>query len=336
MTHSPTRDQVHLESVPRIPGLRFRRSRDDTDYAALADLITACNLADEIDYVPTAESLRIEYENKADFDPGTDLVLAEVDGRLVGYGEASRQVRDGLAVYWTFGSVLPELRRRGLGRAILRANERRLREVAERFDDPGGRRFGSWVNEREGGANELLGSEGYAPARYGLAMIRPSLDDLPETALPNGLELRPVEPAQHRAIFEADNEAFRDHWGHREATDADFAVMFESPDLDTSLWRIAWDGGEVAGSVLTWIWKAENATLGVRRGWLEHISVRRPWRRRGLATALIVSALAGLRDAGMTEAMLGVDAENLSGALRLYERLGFRVKDRSTNYRKAF
>jgi ribosomal protein S18 acetylase RimI-like enzyme len=87
---------------------------------------------------------------------------------------------------------------------------------------------------------------------------------------------------------------------------------------------------------MSWIWRAENETLGVRRGWLERISVRRPWRKRGLATALIVSALEGLRDRGMTDAMLGVDAENVTGALGLYEKLGFRVKDRSTNYRKAF
>jgi len=64
--------------------------------------------------------------------------------------------------------------------------------------------------------------------------------------------------------------------------------------------------------------------------------VRRPWRRRGLASALIVSALAGLRDAGMTEAMLGVDTENPSGALHLYESLGFGVREHATTYRKAW
>jgi mycothiol synthase len=327
---------IHLAEAPSVSGLRFRRFQDDADYAAIAALITACNVADGIDYVPTADTLRAEYEPRTDIDPRRDFVLAEVDGRLVGYGEANRQVRDGLAVYWTFGVVLPEFRRRGVGRAILHANEARGRGIAAGHDDAGGRAFGSWVNEREGGAVELLESEGYAPVRFGFTMVRPTLDDLPDAAVPDGLELRPVEPAHHRAIFEADNEAFRDHWGHREATDDDFASTFESPDIDTTLWRVAWEGDEVAGSVTTWVWKAENETLGVQRGWLEHISVRRPWRKRGLASALIVSALAGLRDAGMTEAMLGVDADNLTGALRLYEKLGFRVKDRSTNYRKAF
>jgi mycothiol synthase len=327
---------IHLADSDTVTGLRFRRFRDDADYAVIAALITACNVADGIDYIPTADTLRAEYEPRSDIDPRRDFVLAELDGRLVGFGEATRQVRDGVAIYWTFGAVLPEYRRRGIGRAILHANEARGREIAAGHDDAGGRAFGSWVNDREGGADALLTAEGYAPVRYGLSMIRPSLDDLPGAALPGGLELRPVEPAHLRTIVDADNEAFRDHWGHREATDDDFASMVESPDLDTSLWRVAWDGDEVAGCVMSWIWKAENETLGVRRGWLEHISVRRPWRKRGLATALIVSALTGLHDAGMSEAMLGVDAENLTGALRLYEKLGFQVKDRSTNYRKTF
>ncbi len=87
-------------------------------------------------------------------------------------------------------------------------------------------------------------------------------------------------------------------------SDDDFARTFTMPELDTSLWRVAWDGDQVAGVVTSWIWRDENEALGVRHGWLEHISVRRPWRRRGLAKALIASALVGLWEAGMNEAML--------------------------------
>ena len=80
----------------------------------------------------------------------------------------------------------------------------------------------------------------------------------------------------------------------------------------------------------------ENATLGIRRGWLGSVFTRRAWRRRGLATALIAQSLVALRERGMTSAGLGVDAENQSGALGLYERMGFEVKDRFTAWRKAF
>jgi GNAT superfamily N-acetyltransferase len=81
---------------------------------------------------------------------------------------------------------------------------------------------------------------------------------------------------------------------------------------------------------------AENEALGIRRGWLDHVSVRRPWRRRGVASALIVAALDGLRSAGMTEAALGTDAENVTGAVPVYERLGFRRARTTVKYRKGF
>jgi mycothiol synthase len=319
-----------------IPGLAFRRLRDPSDYAAIAELMTACHLTDGIQYLPTAASLQNDWEHLADFDPHANLLLCEADGRLVGFGEAMRQVRDGVGVYYTFGSVHPEVRRRGLGRAILHANEARLREMAAGFDDAGGRTFASWVDDKEPGARELLTSAGYGPVRHGTTMRLADLSAVAELPLPEGLEMRPVTPDQHRAIFEADDEAFRDHWGHRDVTEEDFVRTFAEPELDTGLWRVAWDGDQVAGSVLAYVWKAENEKLGVQRGWLERISVRRPWRRRGLAKALISSALVALREAGIGEAMLGVDTENLTGAFRLYESVGFVAEDRSTHYRKPF
>jgi mycothiol synthase len=335
MTTNATADIV-VPNAPRIPGLRFRLLRDDADYTPLAALLADAHLADDVEWIPDAASLKVDYENLADFDPRRQLFLAEVDGRLVAFGRFLRELRDDTVVYITQGNVHPDYRRRGLGRAILRYNVDRLVEMAASRADAEQRVFGAWATQGEVGARALLESEGYRAIRYGFAMRRPTLADLPAAPLPAGIEIRAVSEADHRAIVDADNEAFRDHWGHREATDEDFRALFGQPDLNTDLWRVAWDGNEVAGSVLTFVFGAENAALGVKRGWLERISVRRPWRRRGLAKALIVSALAGLRDAGMTEAMLGVDAENPNGALQLYETLGFVERDRGYTYRKAF
>ena len=78
----------------------------------------------------------------------------------------------------------------------------------------------------------------------------------------------------------------------------------------------------------------ENARHGRLRGYTESISVRRPWRRRGLARALIGASFPLLRARGMREAALGVDTENTSGALRVYESCGFRPVSRSATYRK--
>ena len=137
-----------------------------------------------------------------------------------------------------------------------------------------------------------------------------------------------------RTIFDAENEAFRDHWGHREMTDADFRMTFGRAELDTDLWVVAWAGDEVAGVVQNWIWPEENERLGVRRGWLEHISVRRPWRRRGLARAITAASLVRFRERGLDQGMLGVDSENPNGALGLYEGLGFAVYSRAAAYER--
>jgi mycothiol synthase len=86
---------------------------------------------------------------------------------------------------------------------------------------------------------------------------------------------------------------------------------------------IAFDGDEIAAAVLNAIYPEENEALGVQRGWLDSVFTRRNWRRRGLAKALIVRSLHLLRERGMSLAVLGVDAENPSGALGLYESVGF-------------
>ena len=141
--------------------------------------------------------------------------------------------------------------------------------------------------------------------------------------------------ADHRRIWDADSEAFRDHHDAATRSEEDFERWFTMPNIDTSMWRVAWDGDEVVGSVMTFIWPEENEKLGLNRGWLEHISVRRPWRKQGVAKALIVDTLRMLRDLGIAEGALGVDAKNPTGALQLYESLGFRQHRTGISFRKS-
>jgi ribosomal protein S18 acetylase RimI-like enzyme len=159
---------------------------------------------------------------------------------------------------------------------------------------------------------------------------------IPAVTLPVGIEVRQVRPEDHRAIWDADIEAFRDHWEAAVRNESDFVKFFAHPDIDTSLWQVAWDGDEVAGSVVNGIYRDENAKIGIDLGWLDHVSVRRRWRKRGLASALIVRSLEVLRDRGMSVASLGVDSENPTGALGLYRRFGFTVHRTWITYRKRF
>ena len=186
----------------------------------------------------------------------------------------------------------------------------------------------------------MLLASGYAAARHYFEMRRDLTTALPDAPLPSGIEVRPFEPteASYRAVYVGNREAFRDHWGSRPWTEETYQAWRNDPMHDTALWQIAWDvstnTNEVAGVAINTIFAADNETYGFKRGWVDNLSVRRPWRGRGLAKALLARSFAALRARGMTEAMLGVDAANPTGALQLYESVGFVVANTTYTYQK--
>jgi ribosomal protein S18 acetylase RimI-like enzyme len=156
---------------------------------------------------------------------------------------------------------------------------------------------------------------------------------LVDAPLRDGLEVRPVarDLAAMRQVFDADVEAFLDHFGGRAGSDERFLAFVEDPETDPGLWVVAYDGDEVAGAVLNGVHVDAD---GHRSGRLDSIFTRRPWRQRGLARALIARSLDRLREAGLDSASLGVDTANPSGAHRLYASCGFEVASKATAYRK--
>lgn len=276
----------------------------------------------------------------ASFTPARDITIAELDGRIV--ATASREVvdtTDGFREYRLDGEVDPAFRRLGIGTALLEDGMRRQRELQATEAAEGNAKppiFGSWSTERQPGDTALLEAAGFEPKRWFFEMVRPNLDDIPELPLPDGLEIRPIDRSMARQVWDADIEAFQDHWGGFDGSEEHLQRWLDNPNTDLSLWLIAFDGDEVAGGIINGIDPDQNAALGIQRGWLNSVFTRRAWRRRGLASALIVESFRRLRDRGMTSAALGVDADNPSGALGLYEGLGFEVDMRSTAWRKDF
>jgi mycothiol synthase len=330
---------------PTIEGLSLRPLDPARDYAALAELISTTNAADNFDSVVTEANLRNEIGPAGQFDAERDTRVAEVAGYRVGFVRVysrprgpERKVVHRLEV-WT----RPEWRRRGVGRALVAWAEERSRRLmaggaagaADAVGPPEAvHEVSGYCDDRNAASAAFAETLGYRLIRYSFEMRRPLGEPIPDVPLPPGLEFRAVRPEEHRRIWDANGEAFLDHWEPAERTEGDFRAWFADPDTDTSLWRVAWDGREVAGLSINTIYAEENARLGRRAGWLEQVSVRRPWRRRGLGTAIITASLQALRERGMDDAMLGVDAENPTGALGLYERLGF-VRTRSFRiYRK--
>ncbi len=321
---------------PRGLRLRLRPYGGEAD---LVEIVRIENAEAEADRMPERvglEQLAARFAHPNDkFDPQRDVTIAEVDGRPVAVAFRDwAETTDGLREYRINGAVEPAWRRRGIGSALLAENERRARELAAGATSALQPVLGSWTGETQPAAEALLRDGGFSAVRWFFDMTRPSLEDVPDVPLPAGLEIRPVTMANVRTVWAADVEAFRDHWGGFDGSETMLQRWLDSPATDLSLWVVAFDGEEVAGGIVNAIDVAENEALGVRRGWLGSVFTRRPWRRRGVASALITRSLELLRERGMSSAALGVDAENPSGALGLYERMGFVVSYRSTAWRK--
>ena len=337
-----TNESVGMRTLPKLPELVFRQFRGEQDYAPIVEVINANNAKDGIQEVVILEEVINNLSPRDNWDPAADMLLVEANGQLVGLSEVEwRRNLDGDWLGWHHAYLVPHWRRKGIGTAMLAWNEKRLRESAALYaDDQAGQHyFQVFSPESAIGTNSLLEAAGYEPVRYFYLMLHKDLDHLPEVNLPAGISLKQADAEHRRAIWEAKEQAFRDHWGYIPKNEDDYAYWLNDPYQDLDLWQIAWgqDGEgkeQVVGIALNCIFTGDNARYGFMRGYVESLGVLRSWRGRGVGRALLVCSLQALRERGMTEAALRVDTDNLSGALRLYESVGFHVLSKDTIYRK--
>ena len=325
---------LQMLDLPYVAGLTFRGFAGPSDFPLMLAVVNAAKLADGEERSETVEEVASNYATLTNSDPYRDMCVAEVNGEVVAYSRVwwDREP-GGLHRYTGMCFVHPSWRRRGIGAAMLHWNQRRLREIASGHPAEN-KVLECFAVDQDTAAHDLYGENGYEPLTYGASMVRAHLDDIPDCPLPEGLEIRPVTEDQVRTIWEADGEAFRDHWGYVEPTEADWQRFLVLPHTDRSLWKVAWDGERVAGQVKSFINPNENEEYHRKRGYTEAISTTREYRRRGLAKALICESLRELKRRGMEEAGLGVHTENPNGAFQLYQGLGYEVVQMWTTYRK--
>ncbi|MDD5263776.1 MAG: GNAT family N-acetyltransferase [Candidatus Bipolaricaulis sp.] len=322
----------------------FRLFREDADYVRMQRIALESSRADHDDWVPTLDEIRTWCAPTARFDPAKQLVFASVTDESgvpvdVGVTRVSwYTARDQARVYPQASFLLPEWRIPGIWPALVREGDRRIRAMAAGHPSRRERYFQGWAAERQEEWIGALKAEGYEVVRHFRNMVRP-LESVPEaegTRLPPGLEVRPVQAVDMRKVWEAQAEVNRELFEYV----AEQWAEERYPDwlADTShaphLWQVAWDGDQLAGMVLPRIDEEANRGRERKRGYTEHVFVRRSWRGRGLAKALLTRSLRVLTQQGMDEAELGVDSENESGAYGFYERMGYVTETTDIWFRK--
>ena len=210
------------------------------------------------------------------------------------------------------------------------------REAADALIDTAERRAaGGRIHGVVHGDDDLMRATyedgGYTLVRHSFQM-RIELDgEVPEPQWPDGLVVRNFRPGDAERVCAAQQDAFADHWDfHPQSFEQWRVFTIDRHDFDPSLWWLVEDGDQLAAVALNW-WHASGDP---EFGWVQILGVRPAWRRRGLATALLQQSFRTFRERGATRVGLGVDAENTTGAVGLYERAGMRPIRRNDIYEK--
>lgn len=318
--------KLNADETILAPDLRLRPAQW-ADLNAVAQLIYEVWEDDgDVAMAVTPEDLQIQWQ-KPGFDLERDTFVVETtDGRLAGFDQFDNRYMH--AILEAEGYVHPKFKGRAIGTALLRAVEKRAYEEMSLAESDVRISLRSPINNRDQAAHELHKKEGYIPLRYYWRMEIDLTESPTPANFPEGIELRPFVKDEHaRAVLDAQNESFRDHWGNHDESYEQWAPRkFGRAGFDSTLWMIAWDGDEIAGF-------SQNRHRG-GIGWIGTLGVRRPWRKRGLGEALLLYSFAEFYKRGTTTVGLGVDAQNPTGATRLYQKVGMRAVSEFAFYEK--
>lgn len=307
------------------------------DIPAWASLLNTCAVVDGTGEHYSHEDLEEEMGNPA-IDIALDTVAAEIGGHLVGYGQLIPRDTDGTVHKLTFDAMtLPDHRGQGVGTAVMGVLRQRA-EAMHAVQFPGATR--AWQASCRADhveAQQLLRSFGFEPERWAFDMHADlsAIDPEPVAAIA-GLEIHPYEPAAHDdALLEAHNEAFLDHPGFSPWSAGMWRQWVTgSRSFRPELTVVAIDPAE-PGVVQAYVQSAEydgtTDVTGRRELWVAKVGTRQAHRGKGVAGALLAHVLATAKAEGYDDAGLDVDSENPTGALGVYERVGFGVTRRWVN-----
>jgi mycothiol synthase len=232
--------------------------------------------------------------------------------------------------------VRPSARGRGIGRLLLAWQEGRgMQQLAtSTLTLPG--RLMAGLDVRADSARRLFERFGFEAARYYLELHRDLSEPIAELPRPEGVSIERFSPAWSAATLAARNASFRDHWGSQPVTDEQWATFLARENFRADWSYLAAVGDEVVGFSMcdanTQDWELQ----GFTSCYVDLVGTTRDWRKRGIAAAVLTSTLAAVAADGIDRVVLDVDSDSPTGAVGLYERLGFAETNRSITYVREF
>lgn len=314
--------------APLPDGYTLRPPRvEDTE--AVADMINAETQA--LIGIPLVNTEWVESMWTApSVDRSNDvLVVVAPDGTMA--GTLSLQSSPPHTRIMAIGAVSIEHHGRGIGGALVDESERR----SERFvalapkDEEVLLHIGSLADEPM--VAGLLSSRGYREVRRFWQMTIMFDGEPPPPGDLEGFDLRLLQPGEENEVYSCMWDAFQDHWGDGFSDLEDWRHRHVEVDsFDPGLWTLAWHGTELAGAVVG----VEVADEDADCGYVAEVGVRPAYRRRGVGEALLRASFGQFYRTGRAGALLHVDAESLTGATRLYERVGMTAQPRFSTWEK--
>lgn len=326
-----------VEFPPDFGDVRWRDATE-ADVESVAALYRAMASVDHPGWSETADEVRDEFTHSY-VDLSRDTLIAEIDGQgIVAFGQVLMPPgQDTLVRSILFGGVHPEQRARGIGRRMLAWQEARALEQL------GGstKRLPGWImafsDERSPSRLKLLERAGFAVSRHFIQLERDLSAAIPALAPAAGLRIVPFTEELSESTRLAKNASFADHWGSQPMTEEQWTSMVELPTQRNDLSFVAIDdGGAVMGLVMTTVNEDDWESSGYSSGYISLVGVTREWRRRGVAPALLARALGAHAALGLERAVLDVDVESPTGALTLYEGMGFTPTTREISLTKVY
>jgi len=304
-----------------VAELQWRGALSGADVADVQALVAA---ATEVDgTAPLSEHVLLHLRHGGDAEAAHLLVREE--GELVGF--AHLDLTDPVAGGAGELVVHPERRRAGLGSRIVQE----LLDRASRSEVAAGR-LRLWAHGEHPGAVALATTLGFTQARVLWQMRRSLLAPLAEPHLPEGVRLRPfVVGADEREFLRVNNAAFDWH-PEQGGWDLDQVKLREAePWFDPNGFLLAVDADD---RLLGFHWTKVHGDGGHSHepiGEVYVLGVDPSARGMHLGAALTLAGLRHLRDRGLRQVMLYVEADN-AAAVRVYRDLGFTRWDTDVSY----